>query len=252
MKTLSLTKIAFSTTLFCLAAIPALSQGQQWYQPAQSQNTYTSGQQYYQSSWGGRQNDQQVRPGYPSQSSPYGYQQAPAAQPPAQPKTTRAKASHRPAATSQAPVVRQDMEWLTNFESARSKAYKQGRPLVVLFVHHGCPECDKMDGYLAQPGAMQTIASAVKVRIEFQQNPEVVNRFGVKFTPTFLVLTPQGGEVYREVGALSPERLRQIQPAIEALVSAPPTQEKRSGKNSASLSSPSPDDQATTKTVASL
>lgn len=139
--------------------------------------------------------------------------------------------------------------WYTSFDSAWKKACDQGRPLVVLFVHHGCPECDKMDYYLAQPGSAASLACAVKVRIEFTQNPEVVNRFGVKLTPTFLVLSPSGGEAYREVGALTPERLKQIQPALESLVTGPPEKETSLKTKEKSVS---PQDHNTSQTVAAL
>lgn len=145
--------------------------------------------------------------------------------------------------------VSSSANWYTSFDSAWKKACDQGRPLVVLFVHHGCPECDKMDYYLAQPGSAASLASAVKVRIEFTQNPEVVNRFGVKLTPTFLVMSPDGGEAYREVGALTPERLKQIQPALESLVTGPPEKETSLKAKDSTIS---PQDHNTSQTVAAL
>jgi thiol-disulfide isomerase/thioredoxin len=143
--------------------------------------------------------------------------------------------------------------WLTSFEAGRTKANQQGRPLVVLFVHRGCPECERMDSNLAQPGAKTALASAVKVRIEFTENAVVVNRFGVKLTPTFLVLKPDGGEAYREVGALTVDRMRQIQPALESLVAAPPAAEveKKLSYSPKEGSAPA-EDSTTSQTVAAL
>lgn len=132
--------------------------------------------------------------------------------------------------------------WYNSYEAAWRRAHKQGRPLVLLFVHEGCPECTRMDANLSQPGAMETLACAVKARIEFTENAATVTRFGVKFTPTFLVLGPDGNEAYREVGALDVNRLRQIQPALESLVTTPPQGDTAnvSGDNAKSSLSYSP------------
>ena len=122
--------------------------------------------------------------------------------------------------------------------------------MVALFVHHGCPECDRMDANLAQPAAMHTLDNAVKVRIEFTQNAALVNQFGLKYTPTFMVFSPvTGGEAYREVGALSLDRLRQIQPSIDSLVTGPAPEQ--SSKHSR-IETNAVDDTASTRTIASL
>lgn len=111
--------------------------------------------------------------------------------------------------------------WLTDFDIAWARAQEQGKPLVAIFVQHGCPECDRMDATLAQPSALQALNNAVKVRLEFSQNTTAVHRFGITLTPTFLVLSPaHNGEVYREVGALTLQRLRQLKPSIDSLVTA--------------------------------
>jgi hypothetical protein len=116
-------------------------------------------------------------------------------------------------------------QWLTNFDAALAQAQQQGRPLVALLVHRGCPACDSQDAILAQPGAMQTFDNAVKVRIEFTHNPDIVHRLGLKLTPTLLVFSPTTrGEVFREVGPISADRLRQLKPTIDSLVAAPSPQ----------------------------
>jgi len=281
MKTIKHSQIALATALFAtLAAIPAY--GQQWYQQpanAQYQTQYAQQQQpasgysqsfmgqsyYYQIPQQSRQSaPQQARP----QTSPaqYSSQQtvsAPASQ--AAPRaaqhlsskkaaTTPVNApSYKKTAAPAQPETYRDNTWMTSFDAAWSRAYRQGRPLVVLIVHQGCPACAEMDGVLAQPGAMNTLASAVKVRLEFTDNPGIISRYGVKFTPTFLVLGPDGSEAYREVGALSLDRLRAIQPSLESLVTVPPSNsKKRVSLNDSEKLEPSAKDEATSKTVASL
>ncbi len=140
---------------------------------------------------------------------------------PVQPQRASVEATARPVKKAKEPKKSTASGWLNSYEAACEIAQEQGRPMVLLFVHEGCPECDRMDQNLALPGAMDTLACAVKARLEFADNPAVVRQFDVTLTPTFLVLTPSGAEAYREVGALSVDRLKLIQPAIESLVEAP-------------------------------
>lgn len=162
----------------------------------------------------------------------------------------------QPHSETRQPKNRQDnSQWLTDFNTAWARACKQGRPLVALFVHHGCPECDRMDATLSQPAAQHTLDSAVKARIEFTENADLVNRFGLKFTPTFLVFSPASqGEVYREVGALSLDRLRQLQPSIDSLVTGPASSAATSTKSESKTSrrQSDADDMKSTRTVAAL
>lgn len=141
--------------------------------------------------------------------------------------------------------------WMSNWDSAWKKACSQGRPLVTLVVHEGCPECDKMEATLQNSAAMATLDSAVKAKLEFSNNGDFISRYGVKYTPTFLVFSPaHKGEVYREVGALSLDRLKTLQPSIEALVTTPQPEEKKPAKTA--KSDVSADDESTSRSVASL
>ena len=112
--------------------------------------------------------------------------------------------------------------WYTSWDSAWKIAHEQGRPLVCVFVHEGCPECDKLNATLKRPAAAKSLASAVKLKLEFSSNPRLVQKWGIRYTPTFLVFSPaHNREVYREVGALSVDRLQTLQPSIEGLVAKP-------------------------------
>ncbi len=144
--------------------------------------------------------------------------------------------------------------WYSTWESAWNVARDQGRPLVCVFVHRGCPECDKLNATLKKPAAAKSLSSAVKLKLEFSRNPSLVRRWKIKYTPTFLVFSPaHNGEVYREVGALSLDRLRTLKPSIDGLV----TQPKKSGKSDRESSSAAPEtktgnEQAAQRKVASL
>ncbi len=218
-------------TVCAVAVISAESHAQpranNWYQQPAAQSTYANYPQAGQ---------------YPSYQYPAQQRQVP--QPPAQqrPVQPSQQIQQLPQASQSNVNLRMresqnsNQLWLSDFDTARAQAQQQGRPLVALFVHHGCPECDRFDAILAQPGSMQVFDNAVKARIEFTQNPEVVNRLGLKFTPTLLVFTPAGdSEVYREVGAVSQDRLRQLKPSIDSLVTGPapepPTRKQKSKRS---------------------
>ena len=47
--------------------------------------------------------------------------------------------------------------------------------------------------------------SFVPLKIEFNKNKTMVNRFSVKWTPTIILLDSDGGEHYRFIGFFSPE-----------------------------------------------
>jgi len=182
----------------------------------------------------------------------YGHYQAPPA--PVQQETPDSKTKKTDAQTSskRARSSNNNSRWLTDWNEAWARATKEGRPLVTIFVHHGCPECDKLDATLARPDAQHLFDNAVKARIEFTEKAEIVHRFGVKLTPTFLVFSPaHNGEVYREVGALSLERLQMLKPSIDGLVTEPRPEPGAKKREKAKANSDSLD-QETSRTVASI
>ncbi len=44
----------------------------------------------------------------------------------------------------------------------------------------------------------------IPLQIDFNKNKTLVNRFGVKWTPTIIVFDPEGNEHYRFIGFLAP------------------------------------------------
>jgi len=167
-------------------------------------------------------------------------------------RTTKIKDSGSATSGRKTKSAENNSRWITDWNTAQARATKEGRPLVAIFVHHGCPECDKLDATLARPDALHLFDNAVKARIEFTENAEIVHRFGVKLTPTFLVFSPaHNGEVYREVGALSLERLQMLKPSIDGLVTEPRS-EPGAKKREKAKAKTEDLDQATSRTVASL
>lgn len=238
-----LKKTVVAAGLLCATPFTVNAQNSYWYQQHAPIYYYGTSPNYQPQQHPGYQYYPYPRYGYPPQSQP-----VPSPAPARPAETPKPKQTVKPAA----PEPVDNSRWHSSFDAAWASAYKQGRPLVVLFVHHGCPECDKMDATLANPAAQATLECAVKARIEFSTNADIVTRLGVKFTPTFLVFSPTSKtEVYREVGALSLDRLRLIQPSIESLVTEPPS-ETSSVKQKDESAEPKNLDQATTRTLASI
>lgn len=137
--------------------------------------------------------------------------------------------------------------WYSSWDSASEMARSCRQPLVVLFEHEGCPDCERMSEALAARASRNALDCAVKVRLEFTHHPELTARYGVSLTPTFLVLQPEGKamkEVYREVGSMSVSRIVQVGGSISNLAARmtaeqpAPKEEKPSGNTELASADP--------------
>ncbi len=68
----------------------------------------------------------------------------------------------------------------------------QGKPVFVDFYQFGCSPCQVMDGIVNEL-AEEFDGSAVVVKANAAHVPETFDRFKVKSTPTFLILTTSPG-----------------------------------------------------------
>ena len=112
--------------------------------------------------------------------------------------------------------------WYYSYTKAKAAAKKEGKPVLLMIEHEGCPECARMDVAMSNPRAEAALSNAIKCRIEFTNHPELINAFGVTMTPTMIVYSPaHGGEVYRNVGAMSVSGLVRVGKSIDSLVTSP-------------------------------
>lgn len=113
-----------------------------------------------------------------------------------------------------APTVRaQNGDWLENLSAAKAQAREEVRPLLILFVLEGCPECARMERNLSVSRVKQALEPFVKVRLEFYAHRDLALRYGIEYTPTLLVYLPTDGFSScreRHVGALSPASLERL------------------------------------------
>lgn len=113
-----------------------------------------------------------------------------------------------------APAVHaQKGDWLENLSAAKAQARAEGRPLLILFILEGCPECARMERSLAASRAKRALEPFVKVRLEFYAHRDLALRYGIEYTPTLIVYVPTDGFSScreRHVGALSPASLERL------------------------------------------
>ncbi|WP_437229688.1 thioredoxin family protein [Planctomicrobium sp. SH661] len=102
--------------------------------------------------------------------------------------------------------------WHTDLAAARREAEKQNRPLLCHFGAVWCAPCQKMERTVFNQQAVidQLRASAVCVKIDVDEHPELAQRFGVERFPTDVFLEPNGQRLMEATGYQSPEDYRAL------------------------------------------
>jgi thioredoxin-related protein len=124
--------------------------------------------------------------------------------------------------------------WYQTWNSARSAAKKRSRPLIVMFVKNGCPECETMLANTKSSAVRSALRSAVKAQIEVDENPDLVYTYQITGTPTLLLFSAETGYdeyIYRETGAMSESSLVTLGQTVDSLCE--PTPKPAARKSSA-------------------
>lgn len=124
-------------------------------------------------------------------------------------------------------------EWLDDLGQAKAQARAERRPLLLLFVLEGCPECARMARNLADPRVQRALDPFVKVRLEFYEHRDVALRYGIEYTPTLLIYLPTDNFSscrVRRVGALSPSSLVRLAQQIMQECGRAPSSSAEEGK----------------------
>lgn len=102
--------------------------------------------------------------------------------------------------------------WHQDLAEARKEAEKLNRPLLCHFGAVWCAPCQKMERTVFNQRAVidQLKASAVCVKIDVDQNPELAQRFGVERFPTDVFLEPNGQRLMESTGYHSPDEYRAL------------------------------------------
>ena len=72
----------------------------------------------------------------------------------------------------------------------------QGRPVLVDFFRYGCSPCQIMDGIVDEV-AEEFQEQAIVVKANADRVPELFQRFKVRSTPTFVLITPKGKALHQ-------------------------------------------------------
>lgn len=105
-------------------------------------------------------------------------------------------------------------------ESAElAEVLSEGHPVFVDFMKYGCQPCRVMDGIVNEL-ADEFNGQAVVLKANLADVPDLFQKFKVRSTPTFVLVTPKGQGLhqrFRHSGLIKKDQLvSQIQQAIEA------------------------------------
>ncbi|NLN59499.1 MAG: thioredoxin fold domain-containing protein [Deltaproteobacteria bacterium] len=100
------------------------------------------------------------------------------------------------------------IEWSADITGAHARSTAENKPLFLFFCSPGCYFCQKMemDAYTHDKVVALFGKGLRSVRIS-PDNPVWFKRYHVKFTPTCLLLNPEGNEAERLIGFLEPDGL---------------------------------------------
>jgi thiol:disulfide interchange protein len=87
-----------------------------------------------------------------------------------------------------------DSGWMKDFDTAQSESQRLNRPLLIHFHADWCVPCRRMDrDVLSSPELAEQFQQAfVGVKVDADQHPELLKRFGVRSLPADVVVSPDG------------------------------------------------------------
>jgi len=98
----------------------------------------------------------------------------------------------------------QGVPWSANLDAAKTLAARTDRLVLIHFWSTACAPCMRMDQDVFSKANVATALTAhyVPVKIDPDKHPQLAHQYGVTHLPTGIVITPNGHEVDRIVGAL--------------------------------------------------
>ncbi len=72
----------------------------------------------------------------------------------------------------------------------------EGKPVLVDFFRYGCAPCQVMDGIVDEV-AEEFQEEAIVVKANVDRVPELFQKFKVRSTPTFVLITPKGSGLHQ-------------------------------------------------------
>ncbi|NOX53886.1 MAG: thioredoxin fold domain-containing protein, partial [Planctomycetes bacterium] len=99
-------------------------------------------------------------------------------------------------------TVAQAAVWRTDFSEAWQEAQQTGRPLLVHFYADWCGPCRQMERSVLNTSEVlaQLRDGFIAVKVDADEHPELIRRFGVQALPTDLLIGPNGRILSRTTG----------------------------------------------------
>jgi len=98
--------------------------------------------------------------------------------------------------------------WSEDFAAAKEQAAREGRPMFVDFSAAWCPPCNQMAREVFPVSRVADVLRGfIPVHVDVDRNSDLAATFRVEALPTFVVLSPDGREVYRFTGYRSADEL---------------------------------------------
>lgn len=114
--------------------------------------------------------------------------------------------------------------WHSDWNTALDAAKSSGKPLLAVFAQDSCPECTRFENQVSGSSARTALRNAIKVRVEYNDNPRLAGQMGVKVTPTTVLLTAAGNYetvAFRQQGALGSRTIASLGRTIDRHCNTP-------------------------------
>ena len=108
--------------------------------------------------------------------------------------------------------------WRHEFQAAEADAKRLNRPLLVHFHAKWCGPCQVMNReVLSDPSVLRQLdAAVVAVKVDSDERPDLVQRFGIQSLPTDIFLDPSGFVLDRSSGMTDRERYLSLIARVDA------------------------------------
>lgn len=91
--------------------------------------------------------------------------------------------------------------WYSDLDQAMAVAKREGKPLLADIGADNCPACRQLEAVtLTAPEVRSRLKNFVKVQINGNERPDILQQFGVNLYPTVVAIDPRGQEVGRSIG----------------------------------------------------
>ncbi|MBC8040164.1 MAG: thioredoxin family protein [Opitutaceae bacterium] len=99
--------------------------------------------------------------------------------------------------------------WSAKVPEFRADAAREAGPVVLYFTATWCGYCRQMERTtLSNSSVRSRLAAFERIKIDYDQQPELVARYRIRGVPAFVMVNARGEEIARLVGAVEPDPFR--------------------------------------------